>query len=517
MASLSAGELVRRRIPHVAAAYLAGGWGVLEFTDWATTRFGGSPEITDAVVLGLALMFPVALAIAWKVAPDSEDAPSGNGRASPGDGRPARRSIAVLPFANPGGDPANEYLSDGLTDEIIVALSRLEGLRVASRTSSFAFKGRTDDIRQIGRDLNVESVLEGSLQRAGERLRVNTRLVNTADGFHLWSERYDRELADVFTIEDEIAASVAGALRVLLRDEERRALRLAKPSDIRAYEFYLRGRQFFHQMRKKSLQYAREMFERAIEIDPGYARAHAGIAEASAVLRMYYPTSDEDLARADDASRRALELAPDLPEAHFVRGFALFQLKRTDEAEREFRLAIEMEPQLFDAHYFWARSCFQVGRFDEAARHFEEANAIREDYQAAFFGAQALEAGGRGEEASQTYERAQAIAARHMEFNPDDPRAATIRAVSLCRAGRPDEGLHWAERALTIDPEDAGVRYNVACLFALEGRKDRAFECLDDAILAGFGNRGWLEKDPDLSSLRDDARFEALLEKLPRP
>jgi TolB-like protein/Tfp pilus assembly protein PilF len=510
MASVSMHELVRRRIPHVAAAYLAGGWGVLEFTDWATTRFGGDPEITNAVVLGLALMFPVALAIAWKAAPRT-------GAALTGHGRPARRSIAVLPFANPGGDPANEYLSDGLTDEIIDALSRLEGLRVAARTSSFAFKGRTDDVRLIGRELNVESVLEGTVQRAGERLRVKTRLVNTADGFHLWSERYDRELADVFAIEDEIAASVAGALRVLLRDDERRALRLAKPSDIRAYEFYLRGRQFFHQMRKKSLQYAREMFERAVEIDPHYARAHAGIAEASAVLRMYYPTSDEDLARADAASLRALELAPDLPEARFARGFALFLMKRIDEAEREFRFAIDMEPQLYDAHYFWARSCFQVGRFDEAARHFDEANAIREDYQAAFFGAQALEAGGHGDDAMKTYERAQAIAARHMEFNPDDPRAATIRAVSLCRAGRPDEGLHWAEQALAIDPEDAGIRYNVACLFALEGKKDRAFDCLDDAIRAGFGNREWLEKDPDLTSLRDEPRFGSLLASLPGP
>lgn len=517
MASRSVQELVRRRIPHVAAAYLAGGWGVLEFTDWATTRFGGDPEITDAVVLGLALLFPVALAIAWRASPRQDAVPSGNGVAKPGEVRPARRSIAVLPFANPGGDPANEYLSDGLTDEIIVALSRLEGLRVASRTSSFAFKDRTDDIRQIGRELNVESVLEGTIQRAGERLRVNTRLVNTADGFHLWSERYDREMADVFAIEDEIASSVAGALRVLLRDDERRALRLAKPSDIRAYEFYLRGRQFFHQMRKKSLQYAREMFERAVEIDPDYARAHAGIAEASAVLRMYYPTSDQDLTRADQASRRALELAPGLPEAHSARGFALFLLKRTDEAEREFRTAIEMEPQLYDAHYFWARSCFQVGRFEEAARHFEEANTIREDYQAAFFGAQALEAGGCGEEAMEMYERAQSIAARHMEFNPDDPRAATIRAVSLCRASRPDEGLHWAEQALAIDPEDAGIRYNVACLFALEGKKDRAFQCLDDAIRAGFGNREWMEKDPDLTLLRDDARFETLIASLPHP
>lgn len=504
MAALSFHELLRRRVPQVAGVYLAAAWGILEFTDWATTRFAWNPEIINAVILGLALLLPVALAIAWRAAPATGPAPIPAGE-------PARRSIAVLPFANAGHDPANDYLSDGLTDEIIGALSKLEGLRVASRTSSFAFKDRTEDVRRIARALNVESVLEGSVQLVGDRLRVSTQLVNAADGYHLWSERFDREIEDVFAIEDEISESVAAALRVILRDDERRSLRMAPPADIRAYEFYLRGRQYYHQTRKKSLQFARELFERAIEIDPLYARAWAGVAEASAVLRMYYPTAVEDLARADSASQRALELAPDLPEAHAARGFALFLMKRMDEAEREFLTAIEMEPQLYEAQYFYARACFQKGRFEEAAERFREASRIREDCQSSFFEAQSLEALGRKEQASAAYEHALAVAGRHMELNPDDSRSATMRAVSLCRLGRAEEGLHWAERALAIDPEDAGVRYNVACLYALEGEKDRAFQCLEDAFRAGFGNREWLEKDPDIASLRDDPRFAALL------
>lgn len=509
MSRLSVAELVRRRVPQVVGVYLAAGWGALEFTDWASARFGWGPAILDAVILGLFVLFPVTVALAWRSGPAQAPLPAGGG--------PARRSVAVLPFANAGGDPANEYLSDGLTDEITVALSKLEGMRVASRTSAFAFKDRTEDIRRIGRELNVESVLEGNVQLSGNRLRVSTQLVNTADGYHLWSERFDREIEDVFAIEDEIAQSVAGALRVILRDDERRALRLAPPADIRAYEFYLRGRGFFHRMRKKDLQYAREMFERAVEIDPDYGRAWAGVADASSFLNMFYPTAEQDLERADHASRRALELAPGLAEAHSARGFALFLLKRLDEAEHEFRRAIEIEPQLFEAQYLYARACFQQGRFETAARLFEAADDLREDYQASFFAAQSLEALGRKTEAATGYEHAHDVAARHMEFNPDDPRAATMRAVALCRIGRPEEGLRWAEQALAIDPEDAGVRYNVACLFALEGATDRAFECLEDAIRAGFGNRAWLENDPDIASLRDDPRFDALMRPLAQP
>ncbi len=506
MAAFSFRELIRRRIPHVAGVFLAAAWGVLEFSDWAMAQFGWDSGMLPIVVVGLIVLFPVTLLVAWRAA----SPPSPPIRP---EKKPARRSIAVLPFANAGNDPAVEYLADGLTDEIIFALSRLEGMRVASRTSSFAFKGRSEDVRQIGRQLNVESVLEGSVQRSGDQLRVSTQLVSTADGYNLWSEQFDRTMADVFAIEDEIAHSVAGALRVILRRGERAALRQAPPTDIRAYEFFLRGRQFFHQARKKSLEYAREMYQRAIEIDPTYARAHAGIAEASGILRLYFPSSEEDLARADAASQRALELAPDLPEAHAARGFALFLMNRLDEAEREFRTALAIEPQLFEAQYFYARACFQQGRFEEAARLFREADQIREDYQASFFAAQSLEALGRKEEALAAYEHALAVATRRLDFNPDDPRAATMRAVSACRIGHADEGLHWAERALAIEPEDAGVRYNVACLYALEGETDRAFECLEEAVRAGFGNREWLANDPDIESLREDPRFGALMER----
>jgi tetratricopeptide (TPR) repeat protein len=349
------------------------------------------------------------------------------------------------------------------------------------------------------------------VRRSGDRLRVSVQLVNVADGYERWSERYERDMRDVFAIQDEIAAAVARVLAVMLTDAERRALRRAPTADPRAYEYYLRGRQFFHQSRKRSLEYARQMFDRAIETDPGFALAYAGVADCSSLLHMYYPSATPELERADAASLRALELAPDLPEAHTARAFALSQLRRYDEAAAEFQTAIRLDPAQFEARYFFGRQCFQRGEAAEAARWFEDAARVREDYQARFFAAQSYEAMGRHDDAQAGYRRALAAAERHLELNPDDPRAATMCAVSSCRLGDPESGLRWARRALQIDPEDAGVRYNVACLYALEGKTDEALNCLEECFRLGFGNREWIAQDPDLASLRGHPRLAALL------
>ncbi len=424
------------------------------------------------------------------------------------------RSIAVLPFTNMSASPEDEYFSDGMTEEIINALAKVEGLNVVARTSVFALKGKDQDVREVGEQLSVTSVLEGSVRRSGDTLRVTAQLVDTADGYHLWSERYDRELEDVFAIQDEIAENIARELRVILSDEEKRAISKAPTDNVEAYDYYLRGRQYFHQTRKKSLQYARQMFARAIEVDPDFALAYAGIADCSSLLHMYYPSQEVTLGQAESASQKALQLDPDSAEAHAARAFALWQMKRGDEAEKEFEKAIELDPRQFEAHYFYARQSFAKGDLDKAARLFEEASNLRDDYQAAFFAAQSLAAMNRQDEARAAYRRALQIVRDHLELTPDDPRAATMRAVSLCRLGQLEEGLEWAERAVAIDPEDAGVRYNVACLYSLEGQVDKAIECLEGAVEVGFGNRDWMENDPDLDPLRGDPRFQELVNSL---
>lgn len=421
----------------------------------------------------------------------------------------AARAVAVLPFVNAGGLPDDEALSDGITDEIIAVLSRVHGLRVASRTSAFALKGTGLDAPAIGQRLHVGSMLEGSVRRAGARLRIAVQLVSAQDGCVLWGERYDRDVADVFAIQDEIAESVARALRVILHHERR----VARPptGDVHAYECYLKGRQYFREGRRKSLQFAREMFQRAIAIDPQFALAWAGVADCCSLLNMFYPDTEKDLALADHSSARALALAPDLPEAHAARGFALWRLEREPDAIQAFEHAMRLDAHQFEARYFYARLRFQRGEPELAAALFEDAARAREDYEARFFAAQCYAALGRKGEAEAAYRRGLHVAQQHLEMNPDDPGAATMCAVSLCRLGRPQEGLAWAERAREIEPNDARVLYNVACLYALEGKADQALDGLAQAVRAGFGAREWIAHDPDLDGLRSDPRFKALL------
>src|SRR5437868_6253250 len=235
------------------------------------------------------------------------------------------KSIAVLAFVNMSNDPENEFFSDGIAEEIINALTKIKALRVAARTSSFAFKNKNEDIGEVGRKLKVNTVLEGSVRKAGNRLRVTAQLINVSDGYHLWSERYDRQLEDVFEIQDQIAENIVRALRVVLGEDEKRAIEKTPTENVQAYEYYLRGRQAFHQFRRSGMQYARRMLDRAIEIDPNFVRAHAGIADCCSFLYMYWDASNANLEEADASCRRALQLDSERAEAHTSRALALTQ------------------------------------------------------------------------------------------------------------------------------------------------------------------------------------------------
>jgi len=427
----------------------------------------------------------------------------------------AAKSIAVLPFADMSPQRDQEYFCEGMAEEIINALTKIQALQVASRSSAFAFKGQNQDIRKVGEQLGVGTVLEGSVRKAGNRLRITAQLIKAADGYHLWSERYDREMEDVFAIQEEIAGNIVKALRVMLSEDEKRAIEKAPRVNVQAYEYYLRGRQLFHQWRRKSVEHARRMFERAIEIDPNYALAYAGIADCCSYTFTYWDASAENLAQADTASHKALELDSELAEAHTSRGLALTFAKRYSEAETEFETAIRLNAKSFDAHYLYARARFQQGKLALAAESFEEATRLRpDDYQAASFLAQAYDGLGRKTDALATHQRTLQAVEKHVELNPDDPRALCLGAIELVYAGHRERALEWARRALAIDPEDSLMLYNTACFYAIQGEPDEAFACLDKALQLGWGHREWLENDSDLDALRGDPRFQALLRKL---
>ncbi len=420
------------------------------------------------------------------------------------------RSIAVLPFANLSADPGQDYFCDGIAEEMINCLTRVQGLNVAARVSSFAFKGSSESAREIGRKLHVETLLEGSVRQSGGHLRIGVQLIDVATGYHLWSEQYDDELKDVFVIQEDITRSVVSSLRLLLADDSSGRCQYAT-TETGAYDFYLRGRQYFNQRRKASLHFALQMFGKATEVDPRYALALVGIAECCGLLVHLYGESAEGLlARADAATLRALELDAAMPEAHAARGFTLWLLNRFDEAWSEFETAVARDPRQSETYYLYGRACFQRGEFTKAAGLFEQACKARENHEARYFAAQTHLALGEQDVALTSYRAAFRAVEQHVELNPDDARALTIGAVSLCRLGETARGLEWVEKALQADLADAGIQYNAACLFALEGQTERALECLQSAAQGGFAHRDWVERDPDLSSLRADPRFQAI-------
>jgi TolB-like protein/Flp pilus assembly protein TadD len=420
------------------------------------------------------------------------------------------RSIAVLPFADMSPQKDQEYLTDGLAEEIINALSKVQALQVASRISSFAFKGKTEELQEVGRKLKVSTVLAGSLRKAGNRLRIAAQLVNVNSGYQLWSERYDRDMEDVFAVQDEIAENIVKALRVVMTDEDR-PVEAPRRENVKAYEYYLRGRQLFHQLRRPSFEFAQRMFERAIEIDPGYAKAYAGLADTCSFLFMEFDPRDANRERADSVSRKALELDPGLAEAHASRGLALLIAREYEGAGRELEEAIRLDPTLFEAPYFYARSYFQQGRLEEAAKWFERAHEVRpEDYQSLILVASVYRGLGRTADADSAFRRGLAVAEQRLELYPDDARAWYLGAGSLIEMGETGRAREWLARALDLDPGDAMVLYNVACGYSMLGELDEAIDCLERAV-ESFVNWDWLEHDSDLNPLRSHPRFQRLL------
>jgi TolB-like protein/Flp pilus assembly protein TadD len=438
------------------------------------------------------------------------DSDSGRSAAAKGAGK----SLAVLYFENPGGAKEDEYFRDGITEDIITELSKIKELWVLTRSAVMAFREKPVTAPHVGRELSAAYVLEGSLRRAGNQLRITARLVETATARSIWAERYDRKLEDVFAIQDEIAQSIARALKVVLSEQEKRAIAKAPTADVQAYDYYLRGRQYFHQFRRKSFDFARQMFARAIVIDPAYARAYAGVADCCSHLYMYWGASHDDLREAEAASRKAVELDPELAEGHVSRGLALLMTKKYDAAESEFQTAIQLDPKLFDASYFYARACFQQGKLEEAARLFEDACRVNpEDYQAPSLLSQTYVTLGRKLEAEAYEQRGLRIIERHLELHPDDARALYFGGTALVRVGHRERALEWTHRALSLDPDDPAVLYNVACNYVMLDKTNEAIDCIEKAFAQGEWYKAWAEHDSDLDPLRNNPRFQALLKQ----
>jgi serine/threonine protein kinase/tetratricopeptide (TPR) repeat protein len=424
----------------------------------------------------------------------------------------ASKSVAVLPFENLSADVENEYLADGIAEEIINALSKVRTLRVASRASSFAVKGRRNDLQEAGRKLKVSTVLNGSVRRSGNRIRVTAELVNVSDGSQLWAERYDREMEDVFAIQDDISEAIVRALRIILGDAERKALK-AKTRDIRAYEYYLRGRQY-QDLRKKGIEYAMQMFRHAIEIDPEYASAYAGTADC---LSLMYLLFDADMKYVDEAKKyaeKALELEPDLAEAHLAKAMAYSCLRDYDTSNAEFEKASKLDPKLFDVPYYWARNLQWQGRPEDALKVMRVGLALRpESFDVAIMVAMVYTGMGKKAEAEAARKHAIKLMEDRLELNPDDARAWSLAGSAYAAANDRERAEKAIERAIAID-QDALTIYNAACAYALLGDREKALDNLELAVRSGWKHRQWLEHDSDFDLVRSDPRFMKVVESL---
>jgi len=436
-------------------------------------------------------------------------------RVLPGEqGKEKIRSIAVLPFADLSAERDQEHFSDGVAEEILNALSKVAGLRVPARTSCFAFRGATLDAREIGKRLGVEALLDGSIRKAGKRVRISVQLVDANNGYQLWSERFDREIEDIFAIQDEIARSVLESLGLALT--EREEFRFLKPSttNIEAYEFYLRGRKLYHKWTRQSVKFARQMFERAVKVDPDFAAAWAGLANAYVDL-FRWSRKPRDLEEAKRASENALKLNPNSAEAHVSAGQALAIERRFREAASAFERAIKEDPTVYEAYYFYGRALFESGDVEKAMELFEKAQQVRpDDYESHTLRAQALTELGREDEARQANQAAVECIEKHLELNPDEARAYSLGASILIRLGQNERSKQWTQQAMMLAPADPLVLYNAACNWALLGERDQALDGLERALEAGVAVGDWIKHDPDFASLRNHPRFRAIVKRI---
>jgi adenylate cyclase len=425
----------------------------------------------------------------------------------------AKPSIVVLPFNNMSGDPEQEYFSDGITEDIITDLSKVSGLFVIARNTAFTYKAKAVKVQDVSRDLQVTFVLEGSVRKAGARVRVTAQLINGKDEGHVWADRYDRDLTDIFAIQDEITHAIVEQLKVKLLPQEQQSIAQTPTDNIEAYTYYLRGRQFLHRHSKSYYQLARRMFSKAVELDSQYARAYAGIADCDSFLCLHYH-ADVGIDSILATSARALSLDAGLAEAHASRGLALYLAQRSEEAVAEYEQALRLDPNSFEAHYFYGRACFAQNKMDLAANLFERAAKLKaDDYEASAMLNLVYRAIGREPEAMRAARSAVEGAERDLALHPENPRPAYLGAVCLITLGEQERAREWLSRALAIDPDDILTQYNVACGHSMLGEFDVAFDLLERVLpQANHETKSWIRLDPDLQALRTLPRYQKLLE-----
>ena len=427
----------------------------------------------------------------------------------------AKPSIAVLPFNNMSGDPEQEFFSDGITEDIITDLSKISGLFVVGRNTSFTYKGKSIQLQQVAAELGVKYLLEGSVRKAGERVRVTGQLIDGLSGGHIWADRFDRDLTDIFAIQDEITQTIVEQLKIRLLPKEKKAITAAPTINVEAYTFFLKGRQYFYNSTKAFFLLAREMFVKAVEIDPLYARAYAAIANCDSRLVAWYnaPIDRADILASAD---KALSIDPNLAEAHAARAQVLGLSDRNDEAIAAFGQALALDPMNYDALLNLARFRTKLGEHEAAIEFYTRATeALPDNSDAPFTLALALRGAKRDEEAKRYVHLGVKRAEEQLRLHPESSRPLQLGAAALAGIGEGDLARQWMGRALMVDPDDTHLAYNAACMWVQLGNHDRAFDLLEKWIQhVGVESAKWFMHDPDIDPLRGDPRYDRLVAML---
>ena len=421
----------------------------------------------------------------------------------------AKKSVAVLYFENQGGGKEDEYFRDGMTEDIITELSKITQLQIFPRSEMLAFRDKQTNAPQVGQQLSATFVLEGTIRRAGNRLRITAQLVEVATRHSVWAERYDRQIEDVFAIQDEIARSIAQALRITLTPQEEKIIGVKPTENTQAYDFYLRGRSY---TRRENTDYALQMFEQAIKLDRNFALAYAGIAHLCGLVYELREQSPAWIERGIAACDRAMALAPELPEVMVARARLFYAQKKFDESELMAQRAIERKHDCDGSWNILGRALLSQGKYQQGASLVEEAmEASGDDYNTYVPFGLCLERVGKRMEAERLRARMNVVLRQQLETVPEDVRARILLASNLANVGEAEESIRHLQTAVALRPNDGNTLYNAACTYGGLKRKKDALDTLKRAIAAGYGNLNWAARDSDLDCLHDDAEFRKLV------
>jgi len=423
-------------------------------------------------------------------------------------------SICVLPFANMSGDPEQEYFSDGISEDIITDLSKVSALDVTARNNAFTFKGKSVEVQEVARRMNVTHVLEGSVRKAGGRVRITAQLIDGTSGNHLWAERYDRDLTDIFALQDEISEAIVGALKLKLLPAEKKAIEQRGTDNVEAYNLYLMARSYWltgnggDPRREEAIE---RLARRAVDIDPGYALAWALLATGQSALHRYHGRAGDGGQAALD---RALALNPDLVEARALKALIMSNAGRHEEAAAEIAVALRLDPESYEANDRAGTISYNQGRLEDAIRHWEKAAALIEtNLYAAFMLVSCYTALGDGENTRRVAGIALARAEKVVAQDSSNGYAMGVGVTALAALGEVERAKEWMNRALLIDPGNLIMRYNFACALATSlNDPEAALDMLGPALERDpSGLLHDTRNDPDLAGLRDDPRFQAMI------